>query len=291
MIPKFTYVAPASIADVLDTMADLGPGARVLAGGTDIVPGLYQNSRRFEGIDVLVDINGVSELKEISLEGEELHIGAACSFSEISQHPLIQVHSPVLAKAVSLIGSLQIRNRATIGGNFVNNAPCADSVPPLLVHEARVCLIGPSGGREMPLEAFLIRPYNSQLKKGELVTKIVVPVLPQGFSGDFFKLGRRRGVAISRITLAVLIRVDGGIFSGLRVASGAVTPIGLRFHELESSALGEAAQPATFKYLAHQLGEDVLETTGLRWSSEYKLPVLQQLLFQILCNMAHAGRS
>lgn len=285
MMPQISFVAPRSVQGVLETLDAHGTGARILAGGTDIIPGLHQNSTRFNQIEVLVDLHKIPELSRITEHGDEVHIGAAATLSQIAKHPWINERAPILASAAGRIGSVQIRNRATLAGNFVNNSPCADSVPPLLVHEAVVWIVGPSGERQVPLEAFLVKPYQSQLQTGELVTKVVVPAMPRDAVGEFVKLGRRRGVAISRITLAAWARMEGTRVSELRLAGGAVTPIGTRFRVVEEAARGASRDRESLAVVAQQLGKAVLEVTGLRWSSAYKLPVVQQLFFQLLCRI------
>lgn len=282
MIADIEYIRPKTVAEVLSLLAENQSNGRILAGGTDIIPGFQQGSSRFQKIKELIDINEITELKNIEKDEHRIKIGAAVTFSELIKNPIIGDHLPLLAKAASTIGSVQIRNRATIGGNFINNAPCADSVPPLLIYEAKIQIRSAKSQRELPLQELLSRPYRTQLLPDELVTQIVIPIPSKDYQGDFYKLGRRRGVAISRITLAVLMKRENSTIQDIRIASGAVTPIGIRFHELEDFARGKQISDELFKQLAQQLGKAILEKTGLRWSSAYKLPVVQQMFYQLL---------
>ena len=279
---SFDFVKPGSLKEALDTLAQRDPNIRPIAGGTDFIPGLHQDSQRFNQIKKLVDISSLTELKQIKKIKTGLSIGAAVTFSDIEKNKIILKHYPLLAKAVSTIGSRQIRNRATIAGNFVNNAPCADSVPALLVYEAKIKIRTANKSRIIGLEDFLIKPYQTQLQPGELVTEILLPQPPAGFRGDFYKLGRRRGVAISRITLAVLVKQKHRKIEAIRIAAGAVTPIGKRFPELEAMAADMETSDHNLQDLSRKLGEQILEQTGLRWSSPYKLPVTQQMFYQLL---------
>jgi CO/xanthine dehydrogenase FAD-binding subunit len=179
--------------------------AKLLAGGTDIIPGFQQELKRFAGIKQLIDIGGVDELKEIKWNKNHLEIGANSTFTDIAENEEVNKDFPLLSKAVSSIGSKQIRNRASIAGNFVNNAPCADSVPPLLVYDALIEVRNNKEVKEHLLKDFLMKPYSTQLNPDEIVTKIRLPKQGSNYNGDFVKLGRRRGVSISRITLAVLM--------------------------------------------------------------------------------------
>jgi len=282
MIPAIEYLRPKKIVEALSLLAENQGDTCIIAGGTDIIPGFQQGGGRLKKIKKLIDINQIAELKTVEKDGQNIIIGAGVTFSELMKSAMIQDNLPLLTKAASTVGSVQIRNRATIGGNFINNAPCADSVPPLLVYDAKIRIRSQKGERELLLQQILSKPYQTQLKPDELVTKIVLPIPSRKYKGDFYKLGRRRGVAISRITLAVLMKNENLTIQDMRIASGAVTPIGTRFPELEDYARGEHIDDELIKALAQKLGQVILEKTGLRWSSAYKLPVVQQMFYQLL---------
>ncbi len=285
MIPAIEFLRPNRIEEALALLSDLQGQARIIAGGTDIIPGLQQSALRFQNIKNLIDINQIAELKVIEKKDHQLTIGAGVTFAELAKSSKVLEDFPLLAKAASKIGSVQIRNRATIGGNFCNNAPCADSVPALLVYDAKVQIFALTQERTISLQELLLKPYQIQLQPDELVAQIILPILPNGYRGEFYKLGRRRGAAISRITLALLIKNVRGTIEDIRIASGAVTPIGLRFYELENFARGKLFENGLLKNLAQKLGQEILDKTGLRWSSAYKLPVVQQMFYQLLCKL------
>lgn len=287
MIPQIEYVSPRSLPSALKILNSKNKIIKILAGGTDIVPGFHIESKRFINTDVLLDIKRISTLKKIVERKDSVEIGAAITFSEIIESEIIKKYFLLLVKAASQIGSVQIRNRATIVGNFVNNAPCADSVPPLLVYDAKIEIQSLTRKKIIPLQKFLIKPYHTQLKKNEIVTKIILPKPDVSLMGEFYKLGRRRAASISRISLALLLRKKDNIIDEIRIASGAVTPIGTRLYDLEKFAKGKPATNDTFKELSQKLGEKVLEITGLRWSSPYKLPVLQNLFFLLLLEVSN----
>jgi carbon-monoxide dehydrogenase medium subunit/xanthine dehydrogenase FAD-binding subunit len=282
MIPQFKYCRPRSLGELKNFLNEFQNNYRILAGGTDIVPGFIQDSGRFTSITHLIDINTIAELKEIKRNDEFISIGSAVTFSDIYKSEVINNYFPLLSKAAYTVGSLQIRNKATVVGNFVNNAPCADSVPPLLVYDASIKIISAEGERIVPLYEFLLNPYETQLKKSECVTEINIPIITKNHIGDFYKLGRRSAVSISRISLAFLLHEQDKIIKEFRIASGAITPIGKRFFEIENSFVGRQISSETFMEIAMLLGKKVLETTGLRWSTAYKLPVVQQMLYQLL---------
>ncbi len=282
MIPAFDFVQAKTLNAALKLLSGKGKNVKVIAGGTDIIPGFQIESRRFQNIDRLIDINSIKELKSIEKKGSNILIGATATFAELVDNPLINKYFPLLSKTAITIGSVQIRNRATIGGNLINNAPCADAVPPLLVYNAKIRLQSAKRTHEISLQKFLLKPYKTALKPDEILTKIILPILPEDYRGDFYKLGRRTGVAISRITLAVLVKIVDSVVKDIRIASGAITPIGIRLIDLEKSAIGKTISSEFFKDLSIKLGKYVLEITGLRWSSSYKLPVVQQMFYSRL---------
>ncbi|NWF91096.1 MAG: xanthine dehydrogenase family protein subunit M [Ignavibacteriaceae bacterium] len=282
MIPQYKYYRPKTLNELKNILGQLKDNIHILAGGTDIVPGFIQESKRFTSIQDLIDINSIPELKTIKEFDGKVSIGAAVTFSEVIKNEIIRKYFPLLVKAAQTVGSVQIRNRATIVGNFVNNAPCADSVPPLLVYDASIKIISPAGEHITPLSKFLLNPYETQLNKNECVTEILLPIPTNNYIGDFYKLGRRSAVSISRISLAFLLHKEENIIKEFRIASGAITPIGKRFYEIEKAFEGKEISSETFMEIASAVGEEVLKTTGLRWSTAYKLPVVQQMLYQLL---------
>ncbi|MHB8931710.1 MAG: FAD binding domain-containing protein [Melioribacteraceae bacterium] len=282
MMPSLEIITPKNLNDALNLLSSKEKDIHIIAGGTDVVPGLNQESNRFKDIRLLIDINRIAGVKGIKTDKEKISIGAAETFSDVLQNETVEKKFPLLWKAVSTIGSVQIRNRATIAGNFVNNAPCADTVPVLLVYNATIEIESQSSKREIGLNDFLSAPYKTKLNADEIVTRINIPIPSNEFAGDFYKLGRRRAVAISRITLALLMKSNDRIIDEIRIASGAVTPIGTRFFDLEKFAKGKKADDEFMKELSGKLGEQIIQVTGLRWSSEYKLPVVQQMFYQLL---------
>ena len=136
MIPSIEYIRPNNLNELLTVLKKYNSDAKILAGGTDIIAGLQQGFSRFKKIKVLLDINQISELKGIKEENGNVVVGAGATFSELIHNSTVKKYFPLLVKSGSGVGSVQIRNRATMTGNFVNNAPCADSVPALLVYDA-----------------------------------------------------------------------------------------------------------------------------------------------------------
>ena len=265
MIPAIDFFRPNTLAELFSKMNELKESGKIIAGGTDVIPGFQQNSVRFKKINSLVDINQIPELKTIKETDTTVTIGGAATFSEIMNSELIRKYYPLLVKAVSGIGSLQIRNRATVVGNFVNNAPCADSVPSLLVYDASIKIESSGQQRELLLKDFLLAPYRTQLNSNEVVTKIILPKIANEYHGDFYKLGRRRAVAISRITLAVLMKVNhrwpGRIFTELQdalilaVSKDELVDIIFDVQQIMNDPFGEMVDPSILFPLVISIGK------------------------------------
>lgn len=284
MIPVREILLPKSVDEVCRLLQNNNGSSQIIAGGTDIIPGFHIESPRFTSIERLIDINIIDELKTVSVRDDYISIGSAITFSEIISNPILNDKLPLLVKASKTIGSTQIRNRATLSGNFINNAPCADSVAPLLVYDAKIKIKSFTSEKIMKLQDFLVKPYGTRLKPDEIVTQISIPIPSEKLKGDFYKLGRRRAVSISRISLAALLALHDGIINELRIASGAVTPIGTRFYDVEQFAKGKVLNDESMKNIAIRLGERILDISGVRWSSEYKIPVVQQMCYVLLWN-------
>ncbi len=284
MIPELNYFSPSTIEDAV-TLLSTQPHGRILAGGTDIISGMRIESSRFRNISSLIDINSIEEIRQIAETADTVTIGANTAFSNITESAVCQKYYPALVEASSQVGSTQIRNRATIGGNFVNNAPCADSVPALLVYDATITIASVEGTHELPLADFLMRPYQTQLKPNELVTKVTLKKFPESYRSSFYKLGRRRAVVISRMTICLLGEEKNGIITDVRIATGAATPIGKRVPEVEAFLKNKTVDDDLFREAGVMLGKHILNATGLRWSTPYKLPVAQNLCYQGLSKL------
>jgi CO/xanthine dehydrogenase FAD-binding subunit len=221
-------------------------------------------------------------LKKIVEERDHVRIGAAVSMNRIIENRVIAKRYPLLVKACSVIGSTQIRNIATVGGNIVNSAPCADSVPPLLVYNARVRLLSKKGPKEILLSEFIDDAYKVNLQRKEILSEIILPRENGSFNSKYRKLGRRKGVSISRISVALLMRPQSSLIGEFRLAVGAVTPVAQRLFEIEDEFKGADFGLDTIKKIVNKTAANILQNNELRWSTSYKIPVLQNIIYQLL---------
>ncbi|MBI9070688.1 MAG: FAD binding domain-containing protein [Melioribacteraceae bacterium] len=282
MLNNFEFIKAKNLEEVLQLLSNSSIKTKIISGGTDVIPGMMQSSSRFSNVKRLIDINAVSELESVKETNNNVLIGSGLTFTDIVGNELLNQEFPLLCKASSKVGSLQIRNRATIGGNIVNNAPCADSLSPLLCYDASLIIQSKHLRKQIMLKDFLQKPYSTLLGDDEIITFIQIPKLRKNYKGDFYKLGRRRGVAISRLSLSVLIYTENNIIKDLRIAGGAIAPVAIRFDEVENFSTSKKINKDLLITLSQKVGKTVLDITGLRWSSDYKLPVVQQSLYQLL---------
>lgn len=255
----------------------------ILAGGTDLLVNLYKESPRLPDFDYLLDISNISELKIINLISNFIEIGPLVTHSRLIHEPLIKNNFPVLVEAAYTIGSTQIRNRGTIGGNIVNASPAADLLPPLIALGAEVELTSRKGKRVSSLEKFLTGPYKTKLQANELLTKIKIPLLGDNYYTDFQKIGRRKALSIARLSLALVVKIDKeGIFQDTRVVPGSATPYPQSLPETEKAINGKSAFNIDVEEIGKITGKEMVSITGERWSTPYKKPTIAVLIKRAL---------
>ncbi|OSM95679.1 molybdopterin cofactor-binding domain-containing protein [Lonsdalea populi] len=273
---------PSSMGQALALLAQ--EGAQALAGGTDVLVQARQKTTPAR----LVDISGLRELRGITEEGEGVSIGAGTCFTDLTSDARLMRDYPLLVTACRTIGSLQLRNRATVGGNIVNAAPCADSVPPLMIYRAEVELRSAAASRRVPLDAFITGGYRTQLRAGELVTRIILPPPPTGeLRPSYLQLGRRAAVNITRQSLTALFRLEaGGHIELCRLVDGAVFGKPQRLTAVEQALVGHAPTPAVIDRAAAALETMMTQAIGGRWSAPYKIPVYLDMFRQVMTELA-----
>jgi CO/xanthine dehydrogenase FAD-binding subunit len=229
------YLRPKTLHDAVAVLAS--SGGKILAGGTDFYPALGE---RLPQGDV-VDITDLREIRGISLEAEQVRIGGLTTWTEIVRAPLPRCFDALKAAARE-IGSVQIQNRGTVAGNLCNASPAADGVPPLVVLEAEVELISPSGERRMPLGEFITGNRKTLRRADEILAAVLVPRHIEDAASAFLKLGARRYLVISISMVAAVLRIDESMtVTEARVAVGSCSAAARRLVELEKDLVGHAA--------------------------------------------------
>jgi carbon-monoxide dehydrogenase medium subunit len=269
----FSYERPAGLAEAFGVLAaHPDGGARLLAGGTDLLIRLRDGTLR---PDVVVDVKRITEIEDtIRADGEWLIIGARTAMTEILADSLVRRDFPALAEAASYVGSVQIRNRATLAGNLCNASPAADTAPALLVYDAVVVATGPSGTRRIPVDQWFVRSGVTTLAADEIATAIELP-LPEARRGSaFVRRTRRRGHDLASVTLACAVSADGVA----RIAYGSVGPRPVVAAD-RSGILTDrsAASEARRAVLDGLFGDASPSPTSMRASPEYRLAMLRVL--------------
>ncbi len=280
-MPALIFHSPASLEEALELGARHGPRGRFLAGGTDLMVSLRRDGPPPDPLHV-TDLSRLAQLRAIEPTDNGLRIGACVTHAEVvaqaGSGALGAACAAILAAACGSVGSPQIRNRATVGGNLCNASPCADSAPALLALDAVLILRSVRGSREIALDAAFEAPYRLAKAPDEILTHIRIPPVPAQTRGAFVKLGRRNALAVSRMSIAVALRQDAdGLLSGSRVAAGSVAPTPRRFPEVEALLDGATPGQVLFEQAGRRLADRMVSLTGRRWSTPYKEPVVAAL--------------
>ncbi|CAG0980573.1 partial Nicotinate dehydrogenase FAD-subunit, partial [Gammaproteobacteria bacterium] len=231
----------------------------------------------------LLDVSRLTELKGIEASTEQVSVGAGVTLSEIQSSDVLKQHAPALHRCSFTFASQQIRNVATIGGNVAHCSPCGDTVPPLVIHEARTVLASKRGRREVPIEHIASGPYACSLPADEIIVRFILTPAPAITFSDFQKIGRRKSLAIARINAAAMARQEpDGRISFLRFALGSCTPTPQRMEEIENGMIGQRPTAKLIWETGQLLADRTIAITGRRPSTIYKETAIQGLFVRML---------
>ncbi len=272
------YYIATTIQDALQALDAAQGSARPIAGGTDLLLDLQQG--RHPPIDTLVDITNIPELTALELRGQELFIGAALPLRELIKSPLVQQHAQALSDACSLIGGLQVRNTATLGGNVAHALPAGDGTIALLALEAQAEIARKGQLHRLPLTELFIGPGRSTLEVNrEFLSGFYLPVADERQSSAHSRVMRPQGVAIAILNMAVWIHRQENKISSLRIALGPAGPVPFRAYKTEAFLCG---QTFTEEMLEHAsqilLTETNFRTSRHRATAEYRQHLASVLL-------------
>lgn len=284
---------PRDLKGLFDALAE--PGARVLAGGTDLLVRLRSNPDRaatpatpatLVSLDRLAALRGISEESGGKEGGGSLHrvlrLGAACTHAELLAHPLLRARLPVLALALAELGSPPIRNMGTLGGNICTASPAGDTLPPLLVLGATVELASATGKRRLALAKFLLGPGRTALKPGEVLTAVHVPIPGLDVRQHFEKVGRRDALAVAVVSLAALVHVGrNGKIAEAHLTWGSVGPTVWRCPEAEAALVGRRLSLSALAEAAALVRAQVQPIGDIRASAAYRREVAGNLLLRL----------
>ncbi|MGQ9680115.1 MAG: FAD binding domain-containing protein [Candidatus Bathyarchaeia archaeon] len=263
---RFEYYSPESLGEAVGLLEKYGSEASILAGGTDL---LVNMKKRIAEPKKLINIKKIAELDGIVETPEGVRIKAATRLRSIERSQIIRDRFPVLYEAVRLMGSIQVRNMATIGGNICNASPAADSATALLVLDAKADIIGRDGGRSVPLSEFFLGPGRTVLKPYELLTGLSIPRPPEDSGGSFLKIGRT-SMDIATINTATFLKLKEGVAEDCRIALGSVAPIPLRVSRAEDYLRGREINVDVIGEAARIVSKDIKPITDIRATAEYR---------------------
>jgi len=278
------YHRPRDLAQAVDILSRFGNRARVIAGGTDILP-RRPGVKKINNINHLVDISelGLNYLKK---ENNHIRIGAATNINTIGAAPLI-LSGPyrALLEAASSHSTSTIRNRATVGGNLCNASVCADLALPLLVLDAILVAAGPKGERHIPIEGFFKGPNLSALNKEEVLLEIRIPLCSEKAGSGFLKLRRHHtAIDMAVVNVATLLNCKKEHCKAARIALGSVAPISFRAKKAESVLVGTELNEKIIQKAAALAAEEARPIDDIRATAAYRKKMIAVLVRRSLEN-------
>lgn len=271
---QFQYMRPGSLQEALDLLAG-NANAAVLAGGTDLVPNMREG---IQAPSTVIDIKAIEGLDRITFDGKTLDIGALVTFADLIDSEVIMDHFPVIFETAKTVASTAIRNRATLAGNICSAVPCMDSGPLLLAYETEMNVTGPGGKRTVPAAQWFKGNRKSDLKPGEILISISIPLPAETHAGCYVKLGRYHGEDLAQASVLVLC-LPGNRY---RVAFGSVGPVPLRAKQIEALLNGNPLNDGLLESARILVPEEIAPITDIRASREYRMHMSQVMLVRAL---------
>lgn len=276
----FGYLRPASVEETCALLAEGDGSMKILAGGTDLLVQMRQGKVQ---PNALISLKDVPELSFVRLEkGGSLVLGAATPLGTVENSPEILGSFPALAETASWIGSVQVRNRATVGGNLCNAAPSGDMAPMLIAFGAEAVIAGAQGERALPLEEFFMGPGRTALGSGELLKAIKIAPAPAGSYAKYMKAFRSAmdiatvGVA-ARVTFSVDSDATPGVVEDVRLVLGAVAPTPIRARDSEQMLRGATLDEETILRVSRQTAQEARPITDVRAPAKYRTTLVEVL--------------
>lgn len=273
VLPQFEYLAPTTLEEACKRLAELGSGAKVMAGATDLIPPMKDKVIKPEYLIDLKKIPGLNYLEYDEDEG--LKIGALTTLREIEKSPLVREKNPAVAHAASVVASNQIRAKGTMVGNICNASPSCDTAPILLANGAKILVQGPDAKREIAIDDFFLGVKKTALQPGEIVTGIVVPPLKEGEKDAYIKHAVRKAMDLAIIGVACKIKVEDGICKEARIALGAVATTPIRAPKAEEILIGKELTDDVIAEASVAAMESCNPISDIRASKEYRKDMIR----------------
>lgn len=257
---------PSTMEELPAVLGSLPANSKILGGGTDLIIKMNMGMSKPEALCYL---GHIKELKEIAMEGDRLSIGAYATMTQIEKNPVVRELYPALMDAASDVGSLQIRNNGTIGGNIGNASPAGDLIPVMYLYNAVIEVTGPEGKQEMPIDEVIAGPGRTTLAGNEAITRIFLP--KPSFISSFVKLGFRKKVTIARIGVGLGIEMEGDYVKNAVFIVGAISLKPVHVVKAEEYLKGKTLNEAVVMDAAQCLSDLIMEITPKEFDRDYKV--------------------
>ncbi len=271
----FEYFEPTTLTETVALLGQYNGRASVLAGGTDLLVEIKEKIRRPDYVVNIKKLPGLNQLTYDELAG--LKIGALVTTRAVETSPLVRANYPALAQAASELGSIQVRNRATVVGNICRASPSADTPPPLIAAGASVRLFGPAGERVILLEDFFTGPGQTVRARDELLVEISVPPPPPHTGRVYLKHGRRKAMELATVGVAVSLTLDQGRCREARIVLGAVAPTPIRARQAEAALAGAVIDGHLIEIAAQTAMNESRPISDVRSSAGYRREMVRVL--------------
>lgn len=250
------------------------PDTRIISGGSDVLIKIREGKMAGTSLVCIRDIPELQGVKK--LESGDIAIGAGTTFSHITNDPIIQECIPVLGEAVDEVGGPQIRNTGTIGGNICNGAVSADSAPTVFSLNALLHIANDNGGRTVPVREFYLGPGRVDLKRGEILTHVIIPFSEyEGYHGNYIKYSMRKAMDIATLSCSVVSKVkkDKSILEDIRITFGVAAPVPFRCEKTEAALKGMPIGKELYEAIEEGVRQEISPRDSWRASKEFRLQI------------------
>lgn len=281
---KLDIHSPKTLDEALELKNSHGDMLHPLAGGTDVLVSLRSNRVDWGSKPSLLNLNNIEELHFVKETRDTVEIGPLQTHNELIHNPLIKDHIPTLCKALSYIGSPQIRNQGTIGGNIVHSSPAADSLPVLYMRDTKIEVSTIQKSVLVPIQDFITGPGSVELDPHGIVTKIVVPKHP-GYRGDYLTLRQRKAISINVVSVgSEILMSNEGRVEDIRIALGAVSPTVVRGEKTERYLKNKQLSQQIIEVSKELIQEECIPIDDIRSKKRYRSAMTGVLLSRFLRN-------
>jgi CO/xanthine dehydrogenase FAD-binding subunit len=277
---NFELYEPETLREACALLEKFNGKAKVLAGGTDLLVQLKTDSIKVPAVINLKKIKGLDKI--IFHQKHGLRIGALVTWAQLLDSEPVQAYYPVLRKAAETMGSLQIRNLATLAGNICHASPAANGPIPLLLYEAECMVQCPKGERSIPIEKMFVGVQESSLQRGEIVVEINLPLSLFGMKGTYYKFSTRRAMDLAIVGVGVLVKTSNGTFDEVRIALGAVASTPIRARQAERVLVGETIDDLLIQEAAEIASGECSPVPDIRASKEYRIELVKELTYRAI---------